>query len=58
MADVEKTMKGLECCHKMGVLGLPNCDELGCTYFENRLSCWLDVLSDAFLCVRKEKNNA
>ena len=40
-------MKGLECCHKMGVLGLPNCDELECPYFKDRLSCWLDVLSDA-----------
>ena len=47
MADIEKTLKGLECCHKMGVLGLPSCDELECPYFKDRLSCWLDVLSDA-----------
>ena len=49
MADLDKIMKGLDSCIKQGRLGIDNCRELGCPYFENglRLSCWIDVLTDA-----------
>ena len=49
MADLDNVMKGLDSCIKQGRLGIDNCRELGCPYFENglRLSCWIDVLTDA-----------
>ena len=57
MADIEKVIKGLESCLKMGRLGVENCRELNCPYFENgsRLSCWLDVLDDAIALLKKQQ---
>ena len=58
MPDREKVIKGLESCLKMGRLGVENCRELNCPYFENgsRLSCWLDVLDDALTLLKEHEN--
>ena len=57
MADIEKVIKGLDCCLKQGRLGIDNCRELGCPYFENglRLTCWLDVLMDAIKLIQDQQ---
>ena len=57
MAELEKVIKGLDSCIKQGRLGIDNCRELGCPYFENglRLSCWLDVLQDALELLKEYK---
>jgi len=59
MLDREKVINGVESCIKMGRLGVENCRELNCPYFENglRLSCWIDVLNDV-LALLKEQENA
>ena len=56
--DREKVTKGVESCIKMGRLGVENCRELNCPYFENglRLSCWLDVLADALALLKEQEN--
>lgn len=58
MADREKVIKGVESCIKMGRLGVENCRELNCPYFENglRLSCWIDVLADALALLKEAEN--
>lgn len=55
MPDMEKVVKGLESCLRMGRLGVENCRELNCPYFENglRLSCWIDVLADALALLKE-----
>ena len=55
--DREKVVKGVESCIKMGRLGIENCRELNCPYFENglRLSCWIDVLNDALELLKKQQ---
>ena len=57
MADLDNVMKGLESCIKQGRLGIDNCRELGCPYFENglRLSCWIDVLTDALELLKSQQ---
>ena len=57
MADKEKVIKGVESCIKMGRLGVDNCRELNCPYFENghRLSCWIDVLADALELLKEQQ---
>ena len=57
MADLDNVMKGLESCIKQGLLGIDNCRELGCPYFENglRLSCWIDVLTDALELLKSQQ---
>ena len=54
---LDKVIKGLDSCIKQGRLGIDNCRELGCPYFENglRLSCWIDVLTDAIELVREQQ---
>ena len=56
MPDREKVIKGIESCIKMGRLGVENCRELNCPYFENglRLSCWIDVLTDALALLKEQ----
>ena len=55
--DREKVIKGVESCIKMGRLGVENCRELNCPYFENglRLSCWIDVLVDALAMLKEQE---
>ena len=55
--DRQKVIKGVESCIKMGRLGVENCRELNCPYFENglRLSCWIDVLADALTLLKEQQ---
>ncbi len=57
MSDREKVIRGLESCLKMGRLGVENCRELNCPYFENgsRLHCWLDALDDAIALLKEQE---
>ena len=57
MLDREKVINGVESCIKMGRLGVENCRELNCPYFENglRLSCWIDVLNDVLALLKEQE---
>lgn len=55
MADIEKVIKGLECCIKQGEQGILDCD-YDCPYGEhgNRLDCWIKMNRDALAMLKEQ----
>ena len=60
MPDVDKAIKGVECCIRMTTSDV-SCEELKCPYYSKhdqaRLICWIDLNRDVLNLIRKAYKN-